>query len=181
MGSSSKFRPSADRFDGIFLIAIGFGGRDMEACTTVLDTDGMGTGEDGRVASGEAVPTNVSEDVEVGDACGCGSTCVAILKGFNNQAGANFEVNDVREEFLSRAGSAATEFVGEFERAERVEDREGDTLSPLDGCLATLLSSREESTGGSSTISCRGLSSIGVILLDIVDSRIKGRLSLIER
>jgi hypothetical protein len=162
--------------DGIFLIAIGFGGRDG-VCAAGLDTVGIRIGDDGRVISGEDACTSVVElDTEEG-AVSC-STCGELLNDFKNQLGANFDVNDVRGGFCSWV---VDEAVGDVERAERIDDWEGEVLSPLEGDSIVFPSVWGGSSGGRSTTSCRGLSSIGVILVDIVDSRCSVRPPVIER
>jgi hypothetical protein len=103
-------------------MATGLGGRD-EACAAGSD---MGTGDDGRVTSGLRVEKRVRElDAETGD--GCGSVGCVLLNGFKSQFGANFDVNDVREEVGSREGGI--EVIGDLERTESIDIWEGEVLS----------------------------------------------------
>ena len=108
----------------------------------------------------------------------CGSLGT-LRNGLNNQDGANFDVKEVREEPLvsRRRSTFVDEVAVDVERFESTEACDGEILRVVTvvfGVLVRMLTGRDSSTcpsGGNSAIIRRGLSSMGAILVDMIELR----------
>ena len=118
-------------------------------------------------------------DAETGVVCG---SLGPLRNGLKSQDGANFDDKELREELLvSRrrwlSVDKAAVNVELFDCTDRTEDSDGDVLrvvTTVCGVLCKILTGRDGPTGpsgGNSAMMCRGLSSIGAILVDTIELR----------
>jgi hypothetical protein len=189
--SSSKVRLSVERAEIVVfpLIFTGTGERDNgDICTAVvLLGSGNRMGRAGE-ASVDVVGLDDMADAETGVVCG---SLRPLRNGLKNQDGANLDVKELREELASRRRSPLVDVavdVERFERTERIDDSDGEVLRVVTvdlGVLCNMLTGRDgspESSDGNSVMTRLGLSSIGAILLDMIELRWVAmvRLSIID-
>jgi len=179
--SSSKVRLSVDRADVVAfpLIFTGNGERDSGDICTVGALLGGGN-RIGRVgdASVGGVGLDDTADAETGVVCG---SLRPLRNGLKSQDGANLDVKEVREELVSRRRSAFVDElaveVERFECTDRTDDCDGEVLKVVAdafGVLCKILTGRDgspEAPGGNSVMTRRGLSSIGAILVEMIELR----------
>lgn len=108
-------------------------------------------------------------DADIGEVCG---SLGPLRKGLKSQEGASF---DAREPFVGVCWVADVDEADSVERKDRTEDCDGDILMPLNATVTDPLEG--ESSGGKSTTTRLGLSSMGAILVAITELRCELRLS----
>jgi hypothetical protein len=162
------------------LIVTGKGERESgDICTVVaFGVGGNRMGREGDVAIG-VVRLEDTADAETDVVCG---SLRLLRKGLKNQDGANLDVKELREELLvSRRCSPVVDEtavdVERFDCADRTEDCDGEVLrveKVAFGVLCKILTGRDgssSSAAGNSVMMRRGLSSIGAILVDMMELR----------